>query len=141
LSFSLNSRLENDTWLLGESDINLLLLMNDKRYPWCILVPKREAVTEIHHLDDLDQGTVWKECCVLSRVMSDVFSAQKMNIGALGNIVSQLHIHHIARFETDPAWPGPVWGHSSGVAYGQLEVNSLSSRLFRTELGSIFKKT
>ncbi len=115
--FVLDTRLEADTFRIGESALNLLLLMNDSRYPWCILVPKQAGLREIYELSTKDQSTLLIESSLLAKTMMTTFMQEKMNIGALGNVVSQLHIHHVGRRQNDPAWPAPVWGHSQATPY------------------------
>lgn len=115
--FELHPRLAADTILVGRLPLSLLLLFNDARYPWFILVPRRTDITEIYQLPDADQQQLWRESALLARSLMQSFHADKMNIGVLGNLVPQLHLHHIARFSSDPAWPGPVWGHSDPVPY------------------------
>jgi diadenosine tetraphosphate (Ap4A) HIT family hydrolase len=108
--FELHPRLVEDSIVIGHFDLSLLLLSKDANYPWCILVPQREDVFEIHHLSAEDQLQLMRESCCLAEVMTSLFDAHKMNVAALGNVVRQLHIHHIARFSDDAAWPQPVWG-------------------------------
>lgn len=115
--FELNPRLEADTFLIGDLPLSRLLLMNDSRYPWIILVPRINDITEIHHLNEVDRQQLMKESCLVAEFIENNFSIDKMNVGVLGNIVPQLHMHHIGRSEQDPAWPGPVWGHSSATPY------------------------
>ena len=87
-----------------------MLLLRDANYPWFILVPDREAITEIHQLDEADQQQLMRESVLLSRALETAFTPDKLNIAALGNIVPQCHIHHIVRYRSDAAWPAPVWG-------------------------------
>ena len=108
--FELDTRLKNDTQVIGEWPLSVVLLHRDSNFPWCILVPRREGVTEIYQLNDEDQQTLFEESRLLSRAMTTVFAPDKMNIAALGNVVKQLHIHHVARYVDDAAWPAPVWG-------------------------------
>lgn len=108
--FALDPRLEQDTLLLGDFSLSRLLLMNDARYPWFILVPRREDVTELFQLDVDDRQALWREATLLAEVLKDTFRADKMNVANLGNVVSQLHMHVIVRRRGDDAWPGPVWG-------------------------------
>ena len=115
--FKLDARLESDCIKLGYLNRHLLLLLDNSDYPWFILVPQRGGVTEIFQLPESDQCQLWLESARLARSLMQSFHADKINIGALGNLVPQLHIHHIARFTSDPAWPGPVWGHSKPVPY------------------------
>ena len=93
------------------------MLMLDANYPWFILVPDRENITEIHQLDEADQQQLMRESVLLSRVLEKVFSPDKLNIAALGNMVPQCHIHHIVRYRTDVAWPSPVWGRVAVKTY------------------------
>jgi diadenosine tetraphosphate (Ap4A) HIT family hydrolase len=116
-SFDLHPRLAADSILVGHLPLSTLLLFNDARYPWFILVPRRAGTTEIFQLPESDQQQLCRESAMLARNLMHSFHADKINVGALGNLVPQLHVHHIARFTTDPAWPGPVWGHSDPVAY------------------------
>ena len=115
--FKLNPKLEADTLQIGDLELSRVLLMNDSRYPWIILVPRLENVTELHQLSVPDRQQLIEESCSVSEFILDKFSVAKMNVGALGNIVSQFHLHHIGRHEKDPAWPGPVWGHSAAQPY------------------------
>lgn len=137
-NFTLDDRLQTDTYTLGESALNLLLLMNDSRYPWCILVPKQQGLQEIYQLPESDQINLTKESSLLSTVMMDLLPLDKMNIGALGNVVNQLHIHHVGRRKNDPAWPGPVWGHSTATPYTPEEKQELVNSLARSSLSSRF---
>ncbi len=120
--FQLHPRLAEDCIVLGRFELSLVLLMNDSRYPWCILVPQRDGIREIHELSETDQQQLLRESSLLSRLMSEHFQAEKMNLGALGNIVPQLHLHHIARHSDDAAWPGPVWGHSPATPYSDRQM-------------------
>jgi len=106
-----------------------LLLMRDANYPWCILVPDREAVTEIHQLSEPDQHQLMRESSQLSLAMETTFRPDTLNIAALGNVVPQLHIHHIARYRTDPAWPDPVWGKVAVKAYSASELDEVVESL------------
>jgi len=108
--FKLHPRLAEDTLLVGDFPLCHLLLMNDASYPWFILVPRRAGVREIFELEQRDQQQLLKESSQLSQLLSKLFHADKLNIAALGNMVPQLHIHHIVRYQTDQAWPNPVWG-------------------------------
>ena len=120
--FNLDQRLQNDTILIGRLPLCQVLLMNDKRYPWVILVPAHNDVYEYYHLSEEDQMQLMKESSMVSQKMADHFSAKSMNIAALGNLVPQLHQHHICRYVDDPAWPGPVWGHSAAIKYSADEL-------------------
>jgi diadenosine tetraphosphate (Ap4A) HIT family hydrolase len=135
--FELDPKLAADSIRIGRLTLSLLLLMNDARYPWFILVPRRAGIKEVFQLSEADQQQLWRESARLAKNLSHSFHADKINIGALGNIVAQLHIHHIARFTSDPAWPTPVWGHSEPVPYekhGITERIGLASDWFGEEL-------
>jgi diadenosine tetraphosphate (Ap4A) HIT family hydrolase len=108
--FDLHPQLAADAIPIGDFPLCRLLLINDAGYPWFILVPRRPDVQEIFELSAQDQAQLLLESSHLCEVMSEVFEADKMNIAALGNMVPQLHVHHIARYKTDQAWPKPVWG-------------------------------
>ncbi len=127
--FELHPRLAADTFTLGRFPLCRILLMNDARYPWCILVPERGGITEIHQLPQEEQSYLIHESSYLSVRMSELFSAYKMNVAALGNVVPQLHVHHVVRYEGDAAWPGPVWGVGETVPYTEAERVELSERL------------
>ena len=127
--FELDPRLAADTFLVGETPLSQLLLMNDARYPWLILVPRRGDVTEPFELSEVDQAQLWQESMRLGEATKAHFAADKLNIAALGNQVAQLHVHHIARFHTDDAWPGPVWGVGSAVPYGDAARDALIDEL------------
>lgn len=116
-SFVLHTQLQADTYVVGYFPLCVLLLCNDANYPWCILVPKRAGIREIHHLSREDRQALLTESCVLAECMEQLFTPLKMNVAALGNMVPQLHIHHIARFEADIAWPAPIWGKAPAKKY------------------------
>lgn len=136
--FNLHPQLANDTFQIAESELNLLLLMNDQNYPWCILVPKRENVKEIFQLPQRDQYQLSDESSLLGETLMDSFQAHKINVAALGNMVPQLHIHHIARFTKDPAWPKPVWGLVPAIPYSQTEKDKVIHTLKMSPLDHYF---
>lgn len=115
--FALHPQLAADTFSVGDFPLSRLLLMNDSSYPWFILVPRRAGVREIHELDHADRHRLLDESMQLSATLERIFHADKLNIAALGNMVPQLHIHHIVRYHTDPAWPKPVWGQFPARPY------------------------
>lgn len=136
--FILDPRLEQDTLLVGDFPLCRLLLMNDAKYPWFILVPRREAVSELFQLDASDQQQLWQETTALAEIVKDSFGAQKMNVATLGNVVSQLHMHVIARSRGDAAWPEPVWGKHPAQPYSTEQVAAIRSKL-RTVLTDQFR--
>lgn len=115
--FRLDPRLEQDTVPLGHLSLSLVLLMCDARYPWLILVPTKPNLYEIHDLDAADRAPFLEETLQISRLLDQLHKPDKINVGALGNIVRQLHVHVIARRVGDSAWPGPVWGQGTAVPY------------------------
>jgi diadenosine tetraphosphate (Ap4A) HIT family hydrolase len=116
--FVLDHRLREDTSLIGDLPLSRVLLHRDANYPWCVLVPRREDKREIFELKERDQVTLLEESRAVAAAMTTLFQPDKLNIAALGNVVSQLHVHHIARFKDDPAWPAPVWGARAAKVYG-----------------------
>ena len=128
-TFELDSRLANDCHFIGDLDISRLLLMNNRDYPWCILVPRVSDIREIHELTDTEQHRLLIESSQLAKAMMDLFAGEKMNIAALGNMVPQLHVHHIVRKHNDKAWPKPVWGFGEPTPYSADEARKLGSRL------------
>lgn len=103
--------------------------MNDRSLPWLILVPEREDVREIYDLSGDDRQELMDEIVRVSRVIKLLYSPDKINIGALGNLVPQLHIHVIGRYTTDRAWPGPIWGVGPMEPYSPDEVESVCERI------------
>lgn len=130
-AFRLHPRLQSDTMLLAEWPLSLLLLMDDARYPWFILVPRRWNVQEIYQLDESDQQQLWQESSRLGRAAMQAFGGDKLNVAALGNLVPQLHLHHIVRYRDDETWPGPVWGKGEPRPYTTAERDMVISRLLQ----------
>jgi len=126
----LHPQLKKDCFILGEFSLCSLLLLNDANYPWFILLPNRENISEIHQLSVTDQQQLITESMFFSQCLEQVFQPDKLNIAALGNVVPQLHIHHIARFTTDACWPAPVWGATTAIAYDNKQVENIRNQLF-----------
>lgn len=103
--------------------------MNDAQYPWLILVPRVSEVTELFQLDKSQREQLDAESTILGKSLMGLFGGDKLNVAALGNVVSQLHIHHIVRYQTDPAWPAPVWGKLPGVPYTAQELELVIPQL------------
>jgi diadenosine tetraphosphate (Ap4A) HIT family hydrolase len=133
MNFELHPQLAADTVLIGDLPLCRVLLMNDRQYPWTILVPRRAALREIYELHEPDQLRFWRESTQLSRTLMSAFNGDKLNIAALGNMVPQLHIHHIVRFKGDAAWPAPVWGKHPAQPYDAAALNE-RVQLLRTLL-------
>lgn len=115
--FVLHSQLAQDTHWVTDLALCRVLLMNEARYPWLILVPRRAGIREIHELTSTERQQLWAESDKVSQALMIIFQPDKLNIAALGNVVAQLHLHHIARFQTDAAWPAPVWGKFPAEPY------------------------
>jgi diadenosine tetraphosphate (Ap4A) HIT family hydrolase len=127
--FSLHPRLSADTVLVVDWTLSRVLAMNDARYPWLILVPRRDAVREIFDLNTADRATLMEEIARASEGLKKLTRAAKINIGALGNMVSQFHVHVVARSPDDAAWPGPVWGQGTAQHYGSRALHEFVSQL------------
>jgi len=129
MSFQLHPQLAKDCHYLGDFPLTALLLSKDANYPWYILVPRQENINEAFQLSEDDQQQLNKESLLLSKTLNELYSADKMNIAALGNMVPQLHLHHIVRYKTDVAWPNPVWGYAEALAYNE---RALTERMSNT---------
>lgn len=127
--FQLHPQLARDCHRLGRFELGLLLLMDDAQYPWCILVPQRGGLRELYELDEAAQALLLRESAALGRAMMRAFGGDKLNLAALGNVVPQLHLHHIVRHRSDPAWPAPVWGKLPARAYTAGEVEQRRAAL------------
>jgi len=127
--FALDPRLAADTRPVASLPLCDVLLMNDARYPWLILVPRRAGLVEIADLRDDEQAMLWQEVNRAAAALRAVAPCDKLNLGALGNIVRQLHVHVVARAEGDAAWPGPVWGNGQAVARGDAQARLLIATL------------
>ncbi len=117
IEFVLHERLAADCIVVGDWPLCRVLLMNDSNYPWLILVPRRPNLREIYELDTADRSQFLAESCALGEALMQQFAGDKLNVAALGNMVPQLHIHHVVRKVGDAAWPAPVWGKVPAVAY------------------------
>lgn len=124
MSFKLDARLNADSSFITELGISQVRLSHDSRYPWLILIPQIDGLSEIDDLSMEQQIDVLKASNLLSAVLRERHAPDKLNIACLGNIVKQLHIHHVARFEYDATWPGPVWGQGESLPYSQSDKES-----------------
>ena len=134
--FTLDPQLAADTIPIGNLNLCQVQLMNDSRFPWLTLVPRRSGLAEIIDLAAADRAQLMDEMALTSAALKSLTGAQKLNVGALGNIVRQLHVHIVARFASDAAWPGPVWGFGQRIAYSTGETEDLIARL-RPLLGTL----
>jgi len=127
--FQLDPRLDADSLPVVDLELCTLRLMNDQRFPWLLLIPRRVDKEEVLDLADQDQLELWEEVRRVARVLRSLYAPTKLNIAALGNQVRQLHVHVIARFEDDAAWPSPVWGIGAPEVYPDPEAAIARLRL------------
>ena len=127
--FELAAEFERDSLWLADWPLCQLRVQNDANYPWFILIPRRVAMVEIIDLTEQDREQLWHESAHLSVFLKAEFQAKKLNVAALGNMVPQLHLHHIARYEHDIAWPAPVWGKASAQPYTETQWQQLKQKL------------
>ncbi|ALN71980.1 HIT family protein [Aureimonas sp. AU20] len=125
----LDARLRADTFPVLDLPLSQLLLMNDRRWPWAILVPRRPGITELFDLDEADRHQLDAEACRVAQALKTLAGAEKMNIATLGNVVRQFHLHVVARSSGDANWPAPVWGFGSRQAYSPFEAEATVARL------------
>lgn len=115
--FTLDAKLAEDCFFIGSLALCDALLLNDMRYPWCVLVPRVPKLTELMQLDVLQAQQLFAEITLVSKILAKQAEVTKLNVGALGNLVPQLHIHVLGRSPSDAAWPGPVWGFGEAQPY------------------------
>ncbi len=127
--FKLHPQLKRDTLPVARFPLCQVRLMNDMHYPWLILIPARTHIREIYELSSEDQQQLMKESCLISQALQTGFQADKINIAALGNMVPQLHLHHIARYENDVSWPKPVFGQHPAQAYTDEHLSLMQDQL------------
>jgi diadenosine tetraphosphate (Ap4A) HIT family hydrolase len=127
--FTLHPQLSNDCIVLVDLPLSRLLLCNDSTFPWFILVPRLSDVQDIYQLGWQDQQQLLNESSLLSELLILEFNGDKMNVAALGNVVPQLHVHHIVRFKDDPCWPKPIWGQLPLKPYKEAELATIQQRL------------
>jgi len=139
-AFALHPQLAADCRVVGRFDLSLLLMMNDANYPWFILVPQRPGIREIYELTPADQQLLLAESVQLGQALMRTFAGDKLNVAALGNVVPQLHVHHIVRLVGDPAWPAPVWGRVPAVPCTETEWSERTTRLL-AHLNGLFQQT
>ncbi|MDD1611789.1 MAG: HIT domain-containing protein [Methylococcaceae bacterium] len=128
-AFKLHPRLAEDCITLGRFGLCRLLLMNDSHYPWFILVPEKTNLTEIYQLNKQEQMRLMEESSLLAANLADLYRADKMNIATIGNLVPQLHIHHIVRYKNDAAWPAPVWGKFDRIPYTEGRIAMIADQI------------
>lgn len=129
MNYHLDIRLEKDTLPIGKLELSEIRLLDDVRWPWLLLVPMREGMSEVFDLVDADQKTLANETVQASQALKKITQPTKINTAAIGNIVRQLHVHVIARHEGDANWPGPVWGYGQAEQYSKIAAEELISQL------------
>ncbi|MCJ9753643.1 HIT family protein [Neorhizobium sp. BETTINA12A] len=127
--FELDARITRDSDLVTVLGLCQLRIQNDRRWPWLVMVPQRAGMTEIFDLSPAEQALLSVEVNRVAAALKTVTGATKVNVGALGNIVRQLHVHVIARFEGDPNWPGPIWGFGQAVTYEEQQKQDFLNKL------------
>nr|WP_272212770.1 HIT family protein [Marinicella sp. W31]MDC2878687.1 HIT family protein [Marinicella sp. W31] len=127
--FKLDERLQGDSVLVASLGLSELRLMRDERWPWLLLVPKRAGASEVFDLVPLDQTMLTFETNEVAKALKEVTGADKINIAAIGNIVRQLHVHVVARFEGDANWPGPIWGYGAAEPRSDEKMTALAHKI------------
>jgi diadenosine tetraphosphate (Ap4A) HIT family hydrolase len=135
MTFQLHPRLRQDCIEIGRFELCQLLMMNDSQYPWFILVPEKAGLREIYQLAKQERELLLEESSYLAENLATLYKADKMNIASIGNMVPQLHIHHIVRYQTDKAWPAPVWGKFDAIPYTPRQIADTLMRV-KDQLGS-----
>lgn len=134
MRFELHPDLERDGIAVGEFPLCQVLVINDSAYPWFVLVPKRNGISDTIDLGATDYAALWDESRIFSAAIMSAFKGEKLNVAALGNMTPQLHIHHIVRFKSDTAWPGPIWGKHPLTPYRDDELEALFKALRAVEI-------
>lgn len=127
--FTLDARLEADSYPVTELPLCQLRLMNDARYPWLVLIPRRPGVSEVYELAEAEQRQLWREATRMGRGLKEGVGGDKLNVASLGNLVAQLHVHLVLRRRDDAAWPGPVWGQGEAEPYDLEALATMRDRI------------
>jgi diadenosine tetraphosphate (Ap4A) HIT family hydrolase len=138
MMFELHPQLKKDCITLGNFPLCRVLLMNDANYPWFILVPQREGLREVHELNEADLYLLMHESVAFSRALTMIFKPDKLNIATLGNVVPQLHMHHIVRYQHDAAWPAPIWGKLPAKPYEPARIQVVRQQIADALEGSTY---
>ena len=129
MEFELDPRLASASSFVADWPLSRVILMNDARFPWLVLVPRRAGPSEVFDLSEADRVTLSQEYCRAGERLKALTKAEKINICAIGNMVPQLHVHVIARNQDDPVWPSPVWSRGYAVPYEPAALAEFLSRL------------
>lgn len=127
--FELHPQLAKDSFHICDLELCRVLLANDQQYPWLILVPMVADITEVIDLTPEQQQLLWQESAKVSHLLKSMYQPDKLNIAALGNVVPQLHVHHVVRFVDDKAWPAPIWGALPAVPYGMNQAEQIKNAI------------
>jgi diadenosine tetraphosphate (Ap4A) HIT family hydrolase len=127
--FEVDAEMAKECFTLGDLPLCRVLLKDDSNYPWFVLMPRRAGVREFYELDDEDIAQFWRESNALGRLLMQHLRGYKLNVAALGNVVAQLHVHHIVRRTSDPAWPKPVWGAVPAIPYAKGKADVLVAEI------------
>lgn len=127
--YALDERLANDSQSILHLDLCDLRIARDSRWPWLILVPRRPDVSEVFDLSPSDQMWLAQEQTRVAVALKQVTAADKINIAAIGNVVRQLHVHVVARFENDENWPRPIWGHGTPIPHSDESLTLMATKL------------
>lgn len=131
--FDVNADMAKECFTVGDMPLNRVLLKDDANYPWFVLMPRRAGIREIYELDAEDQAQFWRESSAMGQLLMTRLAGHKLNLAALGNVVPQLHVHHIVRYTTDAAWPRPVWNVVPALPYAPGKAQALIASI-REEL-------
>lgn len=140
MTFKLHPDLIRDGIHMGDFTLCRVLLINDAAYPWFVLVPRRESLRDPIDMTDADHALLWEESRVFSNAIMTIFSGEKLNVAALGNMTPQLHIHHIVRYAADPAWPGPIWGKQPMTPYSGADAQNILEKLKKAQISGFQAK-
>lgn len=140
MSFTLHPDLQRDGIAMGSFPLCEVLLINDAHYPWFVLVPRRSRISDTIDLDPQDYTALWTESRIFSKAIMAAFDGEKLNVAALGNMTPQLHIHHIVRYKSDAAWPGPIWGKQALKPYSDENISEIRARLKALDMNSFKPK-
>lgn len=127
--FTLHPKLQADTFFVDDLPLCKLLLINDSQYPWVVLVPRVPDIKEAYQLNPIERWHLVKESDAVCKAMNNLFTPDKLNVAAIGNVVPQLHVHHIARYRNDASWPAPVWGAKSPIPYDEQNLQLIINKL------------
>ncbi len=126
-NFSVDPELEKNSFHIADLELSKLYVKNDKENPWFVLVPRKSSAVELMDLTHEEQCVLMEEVTIVSCFLKDYYKPNKINIGALGNIVKQLHIHVLARYEDDRAWPQALWGTTPSMYFEDFELENIKS--------------